>query len=183
MGCLNVALIGLAGLGSRTVCLIAPLHLLVQHQIAPAQRYALPTGLQGTTSVCTCSEMEALVKKFGQTRLTHRPRSGPEPFGAEPVTQAARCVRPCASQARVGLRGRHLGECHFRLASMAKLRVTAGGEKLLSLVTFFAAAKKVTAAPHRGRANRPPRNRDPAKKNPTLQALHNPPQATPHYDP
>jgi general secretion pathway protein K len=28
-------------------------------------------------------------------------------------------------------------------------------EKLLSLVTFFAAAKKVTAAPHRGEANRP----------------------------
>jgi hypothetical protein len=46
---------------------------------------------------------------------------------------------------------------------MAKLRVTAGGEKLLSLVTFFAAAKKVTAAPHRGSANKPTRNRDPAK--------------------
>jgi general secretion pathway protein K len=28
-------------------------------------------------------------------------------------------------------------------------------EKLLSLVTFFAAAKKVTAAPHRGEANKP----------------------------
>ncbi|WP_371880652.1 hypothetical protein [Caballeronia sp. S22] len=46
---------------------------------------------------------------------------------------------------------------------MAKLRVTAGDEKLLSLVTFFAAAKKVTAAPHRGSANRPTRKRDPAK--------------------
>ncbi|GJH27180.1 hypothetical protein [Caballeronia novacaledonica] len=43
---------------------------------------------------------------------------------------------------------------------MAKLRVTAGGEKLLSLVTFFAAAKKVTPAPGRGRANRPTRNQD-----------------------
>ena len=32
-----------------------------------------------------------------------------------------------------------------------------GGGKLLSLVTFFAAAKKVTAAPHRGRANNPTR--------------------------
>ncbi|MCC8396649.1 hypothetical protein LJ656_29080 [Paraburkholderia sp. MMS20-SJTR3] len=29
--------------------------------------------------------------------------------------------------------------------------------KLLSLPTFFAAAKKVGAAPHRGRANRPTR--------------------------
>ncbi|MDR5747894.1 hypothetical protein QCE73_32415, partial [Caballeronia sp. LZ029] len=28
----------------------------------------------------------------------------------------------------------------------------------VSLVTFFAAAKKVTAAPHRGNANRPTRN-------------------------
>ncbi|WP_371881953.1 hypothetical protein [Caballeronia sp. S22] len=46
---------------------------------------------------------------------------------------------------------------------MANVRVTAGGEKLLSLVTFFAAAKKVTAAPHRGNANRPTTNRDPAK--------------------
>jgi hypothetical protein len=34
--------------------------------------------------------------------------------------------------------------------------------ELLSLVTFFAAAKKVTAAPHRGNANKPKRNRDPA---------------------
>jgi hypothetical protein len=36
---------------------------------------------------------------------------------------------------------------------------------LLTLVTFFAAAKKVTAAPHRGSANKPKRKRDPAKKN------------------
>jgi hypothetical protein len=36
--------------------------------------------------------------------------------------------------------------------------------KLLSLPTFFAAAKKVGAAPHRGNANKPTRNRDPAKK-------------------
>src|SRR6185312_2765505 len=45
---------------------------------------------------------------------------------------------------------------------MAKLRVTAGLNELLSLVTFFAAAKKVTAAPHRGSANKPTRIRDPA---------------------
>jgi hypothetical protein len=46
---------------------------------------------------------------------------------------------------------------------MANVRVTAGLNELLSLVTFFAAAKKVTAAPHRGSANRPPRKRDPGK--------------------
>src|SRR6185437_13632442 len=85
-----------------------------------------------------------------------------EPFGAEPVTQAVRCVRPCASQARLGLWGRHLGEGHRGLASITNVRVTAGLNELLSLVTFFAAAKKVTAAPHRGSANRPPRLRDPA---------------------
>ncbi|BBP99285.1 hypothetical protein BSFA1_44140 [Burkholderia sp. SFA1] len=45
---------------------------------------------------------------------------------------------------------------------MAKLRVTAGGDKLLSLLTFFAAAKKVSAAPHRGSANKPTPKRDPA---------------------
>jgi hypothetical protein len=49
---------------------------------------------------------------------------------------------------------------------MAKLRVTAGLNELLSLVTFFAAAKKVTAAPHRGNANKPKRKRDPAKHPP-----------------
>jgi hypothetical protein len=46
---------------------------------------------------------------------------------------------------------------------MANVRVTAGLNELLSLVTFFAAAKKVTAAPHRGNANRPTTNRDPAR--------------------
>ena len=46
---------------------------------------------------------------------------------------------------------------------MAKLRVTAGLDELLSLVTFFAAAKKVTPAPGRGSANRPTRNRDSTK--------------------
>src|ERR1700754_5322839 len=43
---------------------------------------------------------------------------------------------------------------------MAKLRVTAGLNELLSLVTFFAAAKKVTPAPGRGSANKPPRKQD-----------------------
>jgi hypothetical protein len=48
-----------------------------------------------------------------------------------------------------------------------------GGLKPLSLVTFFAAAKKVTAAPHRGNASKPIRIRGcqrtqmPAKKQKT----------------
>ncbi len=91
----------------------------------------------------------------------------PKLFHAEPARSNYWLVRPCAIQARLGLRGRHLGEGHRRLASMANVRVTAGGEKLLSLPTFFAAAKKVGAAPHRGNANRPTRIRDPAKRKKT----------------
>ncbi|CAL8472995.1 protein of unknown function [Caballeronia sp. S22] len=62
---------------------------------------------------------------------------------------------------------------------MAKLRVTAGGEKLLSLVTFFAAAKKVTAAPHRGSANRPPRKQ--ASTNPKHTKTKNPQSLDPRF--
>src|SRR6185312_12159979 len=54
---------------------------------------------------------------------------------------------------------------------MAKLRVTAGLNELLSLVTFFAAAKKVTPAPGRGSANKPTRKRDPAKPKTHLRSL------------
>jgi hypothetical protein len=35
---------------------------------------------------------------------------------------------------------------------------------LISLFTFFEAEKNVTAAPHRGNANKPITKRDPAKK-------------------
>ncbi|WP_087131867.1 hypothetical protein [Caballeronia pedi] len=51
----------------------------------------------------------------------------------------------------------------YRLACAAAGVKRSGWGKLLSLVTFFAAAKKVTAAPHRGNANKPTRIRDPAK--------------------
>jgi general secretion pathway protein K len=44
----------------------------------------------------------------------------------------------------------------------AHLRLS--GVKLLSLPTFFAAAKKVGAAPHRGNANKPIRKQGKAKK-------------------
>src|ERR1700749_3156471 len=64
---------------------------------------------------------------------------------------------------------------------MANVRVTAGDEKLLSLVTFFAAAKKVTPAPGRGSANRPTRNRDPAKKKRSLFLSHHGIQLDAHF--
>jgi hypothetical protein len=107
-----------------------------------------------------CIEMAVFAEKHAPTRLNGRPRSGPELYRAEPVCCVVRGVRPCASQARLGLWGRHLGEGHRRLASMANVRVTAGLDELLSLVTFFAAAKKVTPAPGRGSADRPTRNQD-----------------------
>jgi general secretion pathway protein K len=59
---------------------------------------------------------------------------------------------------RDGLRGGHL---------------RAGGVSPLSLLTFFAAAKKVSAAPHRGEANRPTRKQgkaNAAEKQPTAVA-------------
>jgi len=43
-------------------------------------------------------------------------------------------------------------------------QLQAGGVSPLSLLTFFAAAKKVSAAPHRGNANRPPRKQGKAKE-------------------
>ncbi|MDT8841665.1 hypothetical protein ACT2FY_26090 [Paraburkholderia fungorum] len=46
--------------------------------------------------------------------------------------------------------------------------------KPLSLLTFFAAAKKVSAAPHRGNANRPLTNQGKAKKNPDQQKKRQP---------
>ncbi|TXC88225.1 hypothetical protein FRZ40_11895 [Paraburkholderia azotifigens] len=39
-----------------------------------------------------------------------------------------------------------------------------GGVSPLSLLTFFAAAKKVSAAPHRGNANKPEANADASEK-------------------
>ncbi|PZR39298.1 MAG: hypothetical protein DI523_36965, partial [Paraburkholderia fungorum] len=43
------------------------------------------------------------------------------------------------------------------------------GVKPLSLLTFFAAAKKVSAAPHRGNANRPLTQQGKAKRPTTTQ--------------
>jgi len=76
--------------------------------MASAQRYALPPGMQGKPTCGTCGEMETLVAEHMHPRLTHRPRSGPELFGAEPVWCVVRWDRPCASQARWGLWGHSL---------------------------------------------------------------------------
>uniref|UniRef100_UPI002029879E hypothetical protein n=1 Tax=Caballeronia sp. INML5 TaxID=2921750 RepID=UPI002029879E len=61
------------------------LRTLVQHETASAQRYALPRGLQGKPTGGEGGEIEALVGKHTRSRLTGRPRSGLELFGAEPV--------------------------------------------------------------------------------------------------
>src|ERR1700729_1781297 len=54
-----------------------------------------------------------------------------------------------------------------------------GGGKLLSLLTFFAAAKKVSPAPDRGRANRPPRKQVPWKPERIKRCNPNPTQPNP----
>ncbi|WP_244196031.1 hypothetical protein [Paraburkholderia susongensis] len=51
--------------------------------------------------------------------------------------------------------------------------------KLLSLPTFFAAAKKVGAAPHRGNANRPTRKQGKATTAGTKKANPNKKKKTP----
>ncbi|WP_250866313.1 hypothetical protein, partial [Caballeronia sp. INSB1] len=48
-------------------------------------------------------------------------------------------------------------------------------------VTFFAAAKKVTAAPHRGNANKPIRKRDPAKNETQKQSTVQTHKKQTHY--
>ncbi len=100
---LKSALKHLIGLGSRTVGRPISSRALVQHEMASAQRYALPPGMQGKPKGGDCSEMETLVEKHAHSRLTGRPRSGLELFGAEPVWCAVRWFRPCASQARLGV--------------------------------------------------------------------------------
>ena len=103
VGCLKSALKHLIGLGSRTVRRPKTLRTLVQHERASAQRYALPPGMQGKPTCGTCGEMETLVEQQMHHRLTGRPRSGLELFGAEPACCVVRCARPCAIQARLGL--------------------------------------------------------------------------------
>src|SRR6201991_2488762 len=86
--------------------------------------------------------------------------------GAEPVCYVARWVRPCAIQAARVLWGHSLLPGHSANRLCRGRHEALWMEKLLSLPTFFAAAKKVGAAPHRGNANRPTRKRDPAKRKP-----------------
>ncbi|WP_250504801.1 hypothetical protein, partial [Caballeronia sp. AZ7_KS35] len=87
---LKSALKHLIGLGSRTVCRPNTLSALVQHETASAQRYALPLGLQGKPKGGEGGEIETLVEKHMHPRLTGRPRSGLELFGAEPVWYVVR---------------------------------------------------------------------------------------------
>jgi hypothetical protein len=86
---------------------------------------------------------------------------------------------------------------HSGLAQVADIYELAVGSPL-SLLTFFAAAKKVSAAPHRGEANRPIRNQGevnavgkqpkanlarPITKQGEANALRRQPKATPNRPP
>jgi hypothetical protein len=52
-------------------------------------------------------------------------------------------------------------------------------DRLLSLVTFFAAAKKVTAAPHRGNASKPKAHEQTGKR--IRPMVFKPPQTTANH--
>ncbi|MDR5835586.1 hypothetical protein, partial [Caballeronia sp. LZ034LL] len=74
------ALTGHTGLGSRTHCHNAPFNKQVQPLKAPAQRYALPKGMQGKPTEGLRGDTDALVEtdesanKHRQTRMTGRRR-------------------------------------------------------------------------------------------------------------
>ncbi|SPB16779.1 hypothetical protein NOV72_03978 [Caballeronia novacaledonica] len=70
----------LVRLGSRTVCRTACFRALVQHEIASAQRFRAAVGYARKTHEHERNEMAALARERKQTRLTHRPRSGPALF-------------------------------------------------------------------------------------------------------
>ena len=86
VGCLKSALIGPIGLGSRTVCHIAPHNKLVQHQIAPA-RFAADrsigsarASLLTSSSRCTCLTSVSLAYPAAARSAV------PKQFRAEPVS-------------------------------------------------------------------------------------------------
>jgi hypothetical protein len=62
-------------------------------------------------------------------------------------------------------------------------RARIGVVKLLSLLTFFAAAKKVSPAPDRGRANKPKRIQVPQKPERIKRCKQNQPQPDPNPNP
>ena len=86
MGCLSVALKGLTGLGSRTVCRLAPLDSLAQRQMAPA-RFAADgsigsarASLLAPRSHCIGYPLVSLVDPAAARSAV------PELFGAEPAS-------------------------------------------------------------------------------------------------
>src|ERR1700761_3116981 len=91
--------------------------------------------------------------------------TGPSCLPGRPLSSlfGTRCRRPARVHCLTSLR-------HLPLATLR----AGGSVHSISLVTFFAAAKKVGAAPHRGSANRPTRKRDPAKVHPDSQTRRRP---------
>jgi hypothetical protein len=115
--------------------------------MASAQRYALPLGMRGKPTK----------KKHTQTRLTHRARSGPELLVLNQSVKWRDVTDRARSKSGEFCEGTRYCRAIQPIACAAAGVKHFGWEKLLSLPTFFAAAKKVGAAPHRGNANRPTR--------------------------
>ncbi|SAL85879.1 hypothetical protein AWB74_07477 [Caballeronia arvi] len=144
------ALTKLAQLGSRTHCGVPPFNELVQPYQVPA-RFAADESIGFASAfvfrcfplhalrqrVALCRNLQGLNQRASRHRAADRVRSKPREF----------CGGTCywRTTRHVLCRGRY---------EVLRLGIA------VSLPTFFAAAKKVGAAPHRGNANRPARNQD-----------------------
>jgi general secretion pathway protein K len=150
------------GSGPKTRSSLAPLASVTQQSSAPASRFAPRRQAQhptqptvGFVRVSEAGEATAHSVPEQSHVSAHKQRASQTTSGyAEPTRTECvggmdeRCVTN-EGNARAGL---VLGRFRIKGKDGSLL---ASGVSPLSLLTFFAAAKKVSAAPHRGEANRP----------------------------
>ena len=138
--------------GPRTQSSLAPSSLVTRQSFAPASRFAPRRRAQPAAQAAAglVSAPHARHPTSGYALPTRTPCAGgmDESFVTNEEGAGDDCVR---GPLRLYVRGGHL---------------QAGGVSPLSLLTFFAAAKKVSAAPHRGDASKPKRQQ--GKANTTI---------------
>ena len=127
--------------GARTQSSLAPSSLVTRQSSVPASRFAprrrAQPSAQAAVALASAPRAQQPTNGCAQPSRTKCVGGMNESFVTEGESAGAHFVR---GPLRVMDRGGHL---------------QAGGVSPLSLLTFFAAAKKVSAAPHRGEANRP----------------------------
>jgi general secretion pathway protein K len=132
------------GSGPKTRSSPAPLTSVTRQSFAPALRFAPRRRAQHATQLAAGS---ALVREASQT-----PNGYAEPTRTQCVGGMNERCATNGGNTGAGLVSDHSGS--IQVVDTYKLAVGSP----LSLLTFFAAAKKVSAAPHRGNANRPKAN-------------------------